>query len=243
MDFCILLLLVSIIYSSILSCTFANTDCGSCHSICNEINGGITVDRNISYQRCIGPPGQNGSLGLKGEPGTRGPPGQHCLCEEYKNLLSQVEFLREELEVFKKHSKMEFSEWKKAKNGMWYRLYEDRANWEQAKLNCEAENARLPSTGMRNRTIRKEVFRGLPRTIKYLWLGFNDIQQEGRWVWSDNVELFDFYWRGGEPNNAWGVEDCARLRIESHETGKITVNDLPCTQMAITSRYICEYVP
>ena len=39
---------------------------------------------------------------------------------------------------------------------------------------------------------------------KYLWIGINDIQTEGTWVYSSNSATIPYVhpWREGEPNNA-----------------------------------------
>ena len=46
--------------------------------------------------------------------------------------------------------------------------------------------------------------RGLPG----VWIGGNDLEEEGAWKWTDCTPWEDTFWRTGEPNNAWGGEDC-----------------------------------
>ena len=62
--------------------------------------------------------------------------------------------------------------------------------------------------------------------IKFFWIGFNDIANEGAFVWFDGTKSSYTNWRSGEPNNSQYTstgEDC---------TSKIKAsgvwNDVPC---------------
>nr|XP_039273070.1 collectin-11-like [Styela clava] len=241
-SFIALLLICNINAQSMNTSVVSSTKCETCEVSCNT---GEEPDLfvNKSVEICLGPNGKRGREGPIGEAGEPGPPGESCGCEKYDELWTKAQFLRKMLFAFKENAKLDFLVWKKASNGLWYRLFEDTATWTQAKANCEAQNARLPSSGMRTKSIRKEVFGGIPNSIGNLWLGYNDIAREGRWIWSDNIVFHNFHWRRGEPNNVWGMEDCALMTIESHVRGEISLNDVLCTSEAFVSRYICEYVP
>ena len=39
-----------------------------------------------------------------------------------------------------------------------------------------------------------------------VWLGFNDIQEEGKWVWTDGSDVSYVHWYWGEPNNSEGED-------------------------------------
>ncbi|MFZ4523968.1 MAG: FG-GAP-like repeat-containing protein [Chlorobium sp.] len=39
-----------------------------------------------------------------------------------------------------------------------------------------------------------------------IWTGFNDIQQEGQWVWADGSDVTYTHWGAGEPNNQEGED-------------------------------------
>jgi hypothetical protein len=81
-----------------------------------------------------------------------------------------------------------------------------------------------------------------------VWIGANDRQTEGVWVWTDGVQFWQgegdaggpiggLYndWGRGQPNdNAVGGEDCAELGF----TGSWIWNDLSCD--TFTRAYVCE---
>ncbi len=88
---------------------------------------------------------------------------------------------------------------------------------------------------------RSAVFGGFPQ----VWMGGNDTTSEGVWVWHDDEQFWqggsggsaqgDLYtrWRGGEPNNGDGVEDCGT--VENNAAGRW--DDRPCGD---GYRFICE---
>ena len=64
------------------------------------------------------------------------------------------------------------------------------------------------------------------------WIGLNDLQAEGKFVWSDATKLDYTHWNGGEPNNA-GEEDCANITAGAGGQW----NDLGCGS---PQPYICR---
>ena len=76
-----------------------------------------------------------------------------------------------------------------------------------------------------------------------LWIGGNDINNEGTWVWTDSdgsdgiaIEStggWDIPWNTNQPDNAQGIEDC----LEVNRFG-INFNDYPCGQML--NGFLCE---
>ncbi|XP_027036187.1 uncharacterized protein LOC113664759 [Pocillopora damicornis] len=69
----------------------------------------------------------------------------------------------------------------------------------------------------------------------FMWIGYNDIQREGQWAWSDRTHQSYKNWATGDPNNGGRSrkkdEDCAVLKSD----GKW--NDYPCTTRF---KYICK---
>jgi hypothetical protein len=78
-----------------------------------------------------------------------------------------------------------------------------------------------------------------------VWMGGNDANAEGVWVWHDDLQFWQggaggaapvgvfSHWRGGEPNNGDGVEDCGT--VDDNAAGRW--DDRPCNQV---HRFICE---
>merc|ERR1712241_134324 len=64
------------------------------------------------------------------------------------------------------------------------------------------------------------------------WIGMNDREHEGQWVWSDMSPVDYTWWAPGEPNDVHG-EDCAQIRTTLYN-GKW--NDVPCSR---TYRPLC----
>ena len=66
-----------------------------------------------------------------------------------------------------------------------------------------------------------------------IWLGLNDLDQEGTWVWSDRTALSLANWKAGQPNNFGDMdEDCVGMIIMDGTWG-----DTPCSR---TFNYMCK---
>ncbi|XP_780522.4 uncharacterized protein LOC575010 [Strongylocentrotus purpuratus] len=64
------------------------------------------------------------------------------------------------------------------------------------------------------------------------WIGFNDLDEEGTWAWTDGSVTSYTNWYSGEPSG--GLEHCGVLRWSSDGTW----NDAACSS---TYGYICKY--
>jgi hypothetical protein len=62
------------------------------------------------------------------------------------------------------------------------------------------------------------------------WIGLNDRDDEGNFVWVDGAEPTFTRWGSGEPNDSWG-EDCALTRTNAEW------NDASCND---THTFVCE---
>ena len=70
-------------------------------------------------------------------------------------------------------------------------------------------------------------------TASEAWIGYNDIDFEGTFLWSRTREPGTFTnWSSGEPSNFGGNEDCTTFKVSENEW-----NDLNCGH---THRYVCE---
>ena len=59
-----------------------------------------------------------------------------------------------------------------------------------------------------------------------VWIGYDDIEVEGTFVWKDGSTSTWANWRGGQPDNHRGAEDCVHMQLNTESRGW---NDLPCT--------------
>ncbi|XP_069129322.1 uncharacterized protein [Argopecten irradians] len=77
---------------------------------------------------------------------------------------------------------------------------------------CEGMNAKLVRADNEevNSFLRSEVSR---RGLTYVWIGANDKDVEGEWVWGHGDPASFTDWRDGDPDN-WGNEDCAIISIQ-----------------------------
>ena len=69
------------------------------------------------------------------------------------------------------------------------------------------------------------------------WIGFNDVQSEGNWVWEDGWTGTYLYWGFLEPNNDQGNENCGQI---NWQTGTGEWNDADCVLTTIYSGYVCQ---
>ena len=67
-----------------------------------------------------------------------------------------------------------------------------------------------------------------------MWIGLNDMNQEGRWQWNDGkrLTLSEQQWRSGQPNN-YKEQDCAEI----DDSGKW--GDFSCAGR-VTANALCE---
>ena len=61
-----------------------------------------------------------------------------------------------------------------------------------------------------------------------LWIGLNDRNVEGGYVWSDGSPVFFTHWNNGLPNNWLGQQDCVEMLTSRHKTNW---NDIACNQL------------
>jgi len=111
-------------------------------------------------------------------------------------------------------------------------------NWTDAEDFCQQAGGHLASavhTNATNNFILEETKR---RGLNRLWLGGNDLEEEGAWKWTDCTPWEDTFWssRWGEPNNLGG-EDCLEIWNRDWKW-----NDWKCSveQGFVCSKKICS---
>ena len=113
-----------------------------------------------------------------------------------------------------------------------YLLSTEAKNWTDAEDFCQQAEGHLAS--IHSNVTNDFVAEGTKRRgLDRLWLGGNDIEEEGTWKWTDCTPWEDTFWGGGEPNNL-GEEDCLEVR-------SLKWNDLKCSgeQGFVCSKKIC----
>ncbi|XP_078132455.1 ladderlectin-like isoform X1 [Sander vitreus] len=97
--------------------------------------------------------------------------------------------------------------------------------WAKAEKNCESMGGNLASV----RNIME--YHKLQRLIttssheyKETWIGGTDAQEEKQWFWSDGTPFLYSNWCVGEPNNAWGNQNCLQINVGAQKCW----DDLQC---------------
>ncbi|XP_023148651.2 CD209 antigen-like protein C [Amphiprion ocellaris] len=111
-----------------------------------------------------------------------------------------------------------------------YLLSQASDSWTNGREDCKRQGADLVVINSAEEQTFLSMFANKPT-----WIGLNDIQTEGTWMWVDGTPLTLSYWDTDEPNNG-GEEDCAQIRT-AHNT---LWNDVPCTS---SLQWICEKLP
>ncbi|XP_072181990.1 alpha-N-acetylgalactosamine-specific lectin-like [Diadema setosum] len=70
-----------------------------------------------------------------------------------------------------------------------------------------------------------------------LWIGINDIAEEGEFVWSDGSNASYQNWRPNQPDNYRGQEDCVQIGLA--HVSRNEWNDIDCNSDTIR-HFICK---
>ncbi|XP_036964200.1 CD209 antigen-like protein C isoform X2 [Acanthopagrus latus] len=108
-----------------------------------------------------------------------------------------------------------------------YYISSQRSNWDNSRQDCLQREADLV-------IINSKAF--LTGFTMAAWVGMTDREEEGSWMWVDGtpVNKDRLQWAKGQPDGAFGGEDCGDLRAMINFTG---LNDYNCLAR---SRWICE---
>ena len=104
--------------------------------------------------------------------------------------------------------------------------------WQEAEDDCVARGGHLASVGSEyQQQLLKDAAFSL--WVTDWWIGLNDLEEEGTFVWSDGSEVGYENWNDNEPNDSGG-EDCTHFS----SWGGGGWNDLPCDRQ---HAYLCEF--
>ncbi|CAH1247542.1 ADGRL3 [Branchiostoma lanceolatum] len=116
-------------------------------------------------------------------------------------------------------------------NGVCYKDFAEEKTYEEARATCASDGGLLsmPKDNTTNIFIHNLAGGRNP------WIGLNDINNEGQWVFEDGQTLESSgysNWNRGEPNDLGRGEDCAVVYGSGH-----VWNDAPCS---LTKGFICQ---
>ena len=102
-------------------------------------------------------------------------------------------------------------------------------NWNDARVNCQTWGGDLASIASADENAAVDSIRS-SSAAGSCWIGLNDIETEGTFVWSDGSNSSYRNWNDGEPDD-FNDEDCVHVL-------PIIWNDLPCSHTL--SCYYCS---
>lgn len=85
-------------------------------------------------------------------------------------------------------------------NGHFYRYYDTQMSWYEAKSFCEQRGGHLVTISSDS----ENEFVSSLFSCESIWLGGNDVDKEGQFVWCTNEDFSYSNWGSGEPNNGGG---------------------------------------
>ncbi|XP_070767851.1 CD209 antigen-like protein C [Enoplosus armatus] len=111
-----------------------------------------------------------------------------------------------------------------------YYVSSQRGSWDGSRQDCARRDADLVVIGSR----QEQAF--LTGLTMAAWVGMTDREEEGTWIWVDGtlVNKSRLQWALGQPDGAFGGEDCGDLRTM---IGFIGLNDFNCSAR---NQWICE---
>ncbi|XP_072037170.1 uncharacterized protein [Amphiura filiformis] len=115
-----------------------------------------------------------------------------------------------------------------------YFVSDGKLDYQQASYRCREKGANLTSI----LSMKEQHFHAALLTVLAkddVWIGFDDLDMENNFSWTDGYEASFTYWAPDEPNDDNVGEDCTHLVISGSSSGKW--NDEGCGS---TLKYICK---
>nr|XP_039267349.1 C-type lectin mannose-binding isoform-like [Styela clava] len=177
---------------------------------------------------------------MVGPPGKRGPPGppgnaqSTCNCPKFRELENRIDALEKAL-VNKEFGRERLikEEWTKI-GAHYYKLFKTKLPYKAAKTKCESNGARLASTGYHDSSVRRDLVDRLIKPSNYnTWIGLDDLENVGKYIWSDGVSSTseNTEWGQNEPSSK--NERCAH----SYSLKNWLLNDASCSS---DFYFLCE---
>jgi len=98
-------------------------------------------------------------------------------------------------------------------------------NWNDAHAFCQNQGGNLASYRSQTELDKIVKYSNKYEPDNFYWVGANDKEREGRWIWTDDKSTLDFSgWAEDEPNNEDDMEHCGAI-----ETEEGAMYDADCT--------------
>ncbi|XP_048385281.1 collectin-10 isoform X2 [Stegostoma tigrinum] len=180
----------------------------------------------------VGLKGDKGNKGYPGPPGLKGESGSFCDCGRYRKIVGQMDINIARLNNTMRFVKNVIAGIKETAE-KFYLIVKEGKNYNAALVHCQDRGGTLamPKDEETNTLIAAYVNKtGLSR----VFIGVNDLEKERQFMYTDATPLQDYsHWRPGEPNNAFGGEDCVEIVSDGGW------NDVECH---LTMYFICEFL-
>lgn len=96
--------------------------------------------------------------------------------------------------------------------------------WDDARATCRHNDAELASlANVEERDALKMLFRNKKVGPGWWWIGLNDKEIEGEFVWNDGSKEGLTEWNDSEPNDSKGESDCVAITADT-----LKLFDEPC---------------
>lgn len=118
--------------------------------------------------------------------------------------------------------------------GTCYMLFHQLRTWPQAQQECVSLGGNLVVVDSAEEQVIVGALAGNYSGNPDTFMGGTDADTEGTWTWVTGAAFVYTHWRGGEPNNGNGNEDCT---IIEGDNGNREWDDRPCTT---AFPYMCE---
>ncbi|XP_015263348.1 PREDICTED: pulmonary surfactant-associated protein D-like [Gekko japonicus] len=183
------------------------------------------------YQGSPGKAGPPGPFGMQGPPGEKGQKGERAATDAVQNQVTALENKLQALQAeFNKYKNVVLLQGLTVGQKTFFstRRHDTFANGRALCAKAEATMA-CPKNAAENAAVHELT----KRDSKFAYLDITDIQTEGRFVYANGAPLSYTNWKGGEPNNYNGIEDCVIIVPENG-----LWNDYNCDQKSLI---ICEF--